>query len=806
MDYPIELTQTYEIYEQIGAGGGGTVYKGLHKRMEKEVVIKKLKGTASTNIQDCRTEVDILKNLRHSYLPQVIDFIDSSEGIFTVMDFIPGKSLQNMLDENYQFTEQEILKYMRQLCEALDYLHSQNPPIIHGDIKPDNIMITPKGNVCLIDFNISGALEGTTATTFGYTPGYSAPEQAEAFEKLRRKIMGLPEEDKKKKRRAKKKAKENAAGAKDASEKKKKDKKSAAGADDEKTMLLDADDEKAVLFSATDEETMLLGTDDEKTVLLESVMEGTVLLEGDMDVTVLLEEGATEITTEQQRAWKEAAAVAFENRVNTSDVPTGKRLEGISIDKRSDIYSLGATIYALLTGKVRDPKDRKLVIPEVSNGFVVVLEKALANDPDRRYQDAGKMLQAVLAVHKKDKKYRNLIRRQRMTLLTIFSLIALSVYCIFLGDDKLAEEKEEQYDELITELKLAAMHEKTMDEFEEIYQKAINALPNSMDAYYEKALYLYEQQGAQAAEEFIDEFLTIPLTENAEIRGDLYYLYGISSFQTGDYQKAAFYLERAIKFAPSNEEIYREYAITLAYLGEHAEAENFLNIAIAYGLSQADTLFVRGEIARMKAEWDEALNYYADAIEESTDKTMKQKIYLLASMTFETIGSKEALLEDTSWLSTAVKELETEQRLPLYECLARDYITLGDFTNDTAYYVEALEAIEEIVILEGATCQTYNDAVRISQASGDMEGAELWAVEMQQKYPEHYSTYIRLCYIEVEKQSKKGDITRSYKNFQLYYQKAKELFERMENRNATNAELLQLDQIYQQLVNDGEIK
>ena len=95
MDYPIELTRSYEIYEQIGAGGGGTVFKGMHKGMRKDVVIKKLKGTASTSIQDCRTEVDILKNLRHSYLPQVIDFIESSEGIFTVMDFIPGKSLQN---------------------------------------------------------------------------------------------------------------------------------------------------------------------------------------------------------------------------------------------------------------------------------------------------------------------------------------------------------------------------------------------------------------------------------------------------------------------------------------------------------------------------------------------------------------------------------------------------------------------------------------------------------------------------------------------------------------------------------------
>ncbi|MBD5459494.1 MAG: serine/threonine protein kinase, partial [Lachnospiraceae bacterium] len=157
MNYPQELTGTYDIYEQIGAGGGGTVYRAMHKRLQKAVVLKKITGGA-TSIQECRTEVDILKNLRHSYLPQVLDFIESSEGIYTVMDFIPGKSMRQMLEEGHIFTEKEVLKYTRQLCEALDYLHSQNPPIVHGDIKPDNIMVTPEGNVCLIDFNISGIL------------------------------------------------------------------------------------------------------------------------------------------------------------------------------------------------------------------------------------------------------------------------------------------------------------------------------------------------------------------------------------------------------------------------------------------------------------------------------------------------------------------------------------------------------------------------------------------------------------------------------------------------------------------------
>ena len=67
MGYPAELTATYDIYQKIGEGGGGEVYIAVHKRLQKTVVLKKIKSTVS--IKDCRTEVDILKNLRHSYLP-----------------------------------------------------------------------------------------------------------------------------------------------------------------------------------------------------------------------------------------------------------------------------------------------------------------------------------------------------------------------------------------------------------------------------------------------------------------------------------------------------------------------------------------------------------------------------------------------------------------------------------------------------------------------------------------------------------------------------------------------------------------
>ena len=151
MNFPEEMEQTYEIEKSIGEGGGGVVYLGYHKRLKKKVVLKKIKGNVSDFVNS-RTEVDALKNLKHSFLPQVIDFIESPEGIYTVMDYVEGESLQQKIDRGYTFSEKEVRRYAEQLCEAVEYLHSQTPPLIHGDIKPDNIMITKEGNVCLIDF------------------------------------------------------------------------------------------------------------------------------------------------------------------------------------------------------------------------------------------------------------------------------------------------------------------------------------------------------------------------------------------------------------------------------------------------------------------------------------------------------------------------------------------------------------------------------------------------------------------------------------------------------------------------------
>ncbi len=167
------VDDVYQVIEEIGSGGMGVVYLAYHLRLEKYVVLKQIKNP-SVSTAMLRNEVDILKSLHHPYLPQVYDFIEFEGDIYTVIDYIDGYDLNCYIDNGWQFTESQLIKWLRQLCEVLSYLHTHYPPVLHTDIKPGNIIITTGGDICLIDFGISVY---NTDVIKGLSENYSSPEQ-----------------------------------------------------------------------------------------------------------------------------------------------------------------------------------------------------------------------------------------------------------------------------------------------------------------------------------------------------------------------------------------------------------------------------------------------------------------------------------------------------------------------------------------------------------------------------------------------------------------------------------------------------
>lgn len=174
----------YEVLREVGRGGMSVVYLAMDKRLNKQWAIKEFrkdKDDASKQIalKALLDEANLMKKLDHPTLPRIVDIIDDNKNVYVVMDYIEGESLNKVLDAYGAQPQEAVIEWAKQLSDVLDYLHTQNPPVIYRDMKPANIMLKPDGTVRLIDFGIAREYkEGKDGDTEAIgTRGYAAPEQ-----------------------------------------------------------------------------------------------------------------------------------------------------------------------------------------------------------------------------------------------------------------------------------------------------------------------------------------------------------------------------------------------------------------------------------------------------------------------------------------------------------------------------------------------------------------------------------------------------------------------------------------------------
>jgi WD40 repeat protein/serine/threonine protein kinase len=174
--------QRYHVVQQVGRGGMGAVYEAVDTRLGNAVALKQMLVNGSHAEQAFQREAQLLAQLRHPALPKVIDFFSEPAGQFLVMEYIPGPTLAELLsDRGASFSADHVVCWAEQILETLDYLHRRQPPIIHRDIKPQNLKLTPEGRVVLLDFGLAKSIAGGQTAVMsslrGYTPQYAALEQ-----------------------------------------------------------------------------------------------------------------------------------------------------------------------------------------------------------------------------------------------------------------------------------------------------------------------------------------------------------------------------------------------------------------------------------------------------------------------------------------------------------------------------------------------------------------------------------------------------------------------------------------------------
>jgi branched-chain amino acid transport system substrate-binding protein len=163
----------------------GTVYEAIDLRLYKTVALKECHFTDERRRKQFKREAHLLAKLRHPAMPQVNDhFKEDDEVHFLVMDFVSGEDLGDRLQRsNSPFPTREVLKWADQLLDVLDYLHTQEPPIVHRDIKPQNLKLTERKQIILLDFGLAKGFAGqmshvtTPDSLFGFSTYYSSLEQ-----------------------------------------------------------------------------------------------------------------------------------------------------------------------------------------------------------------------------------------------------------------------------------------------------------------------------------------------------------------------------------------------------------------------------------------------------------------------------------------------------------------------------------------------------------------------------------------------------------------------------------------------------
>ncbi len=172
----------YRILSEIGHGGMSVVYLAINEKANKTWAIKEVRRDGKNDYNMVRqsliTEIDTLKSVKHPKLPSIVDIIEDEDSFIIVMDYIEGRSLEKILEENGPQPEEYVKEWAKQLCDVLGYLHSCDPPIIYRDMKPSNIMLKPNGEITIIDFGTAKKYDVSLESTTGLgTAGYAAPEQ-----------------------------------------------------------------------------------------------------------------------------------------------------------------------------------------------------------------------------------------------------------------------------------------------------------------------------------------------------------------------------------------------------------------------------------------------------------------------------------------------------------------------------------------------------------------------------------------------------------------------------------------------------
>lgn len=472
---------------------------------------------------------------------------------------------------------------------------------------------------------------------------------------------------------------------------------------------------------------------------------------------------------------------------------------GNGIDERSDIYSLGATLYTLITGKKPSSHywNNESILDKnvnISPGFAHIIDKMMQLDPDDRYQNGVELLDALDNIIELDDRFIELKRKRRGHRAITFLMFVTSACLMVSGYFIRKRELDIEYNSVINEIRDNISNGDY--DIDNLLDEAQSILPKRIDAYEAKIESLYKSGKYNECISYGTDAIDSPkydviTKDDKDSLGNMFYIVGNAYYENEDYSSAIANFQKAIEYNATNPLFYRDISISEAKNGNTEDAITYLNYAVDHGLEEDSIQMAKGEIEFSKSNYDLAIESFERAFELSTDDSVKRRDMVLEINTYKKMGNESV---DKAIEFMKNREGEFGDSSPyLIESMADMYARKGDYQN-AATYLSKLKNMGDISL------RTYSNIAIVYQNMGDMSNARTYLNEMIDTYPNEYESYMRYAMFEADEQSRLPNESRNYSDFAKYYNKAVELYQ---NAKADDVEMKKLSSMAEQLKSGG---
>jgi serine/threonine-protein kinase len=469
-------------------------------------------------------------------------------------------------------------------------------------------------------------------------------------------------------------------------------------------------------------------------------------------------------------------------------------------DQRTDIYSLGVTVYQMLTGKSpNEPpyefKPLRQMNSALSEGIEYIVDKCIQPDPVNRYQSVAELLFDIDNIYLFNSAYKRKRRLRKCKIATEVLLLLGGAAVTVYGAVNIPSEQNEVYSDCVDK-GYAAIDEGDFDGAEKIFDTAAEFRPQSCDAYLGKAQIYLKQNDTEGCEKYLTELSDKypQFVENPEFS----YTLGTVCYDLEDYESAAAYIGEAVENDDENNVDYiRDLAVTYAKLGDTGNAEKYLDKLDDADIEKDINCYISGQLLESEGDYEGAVEKYEEALKVSDSEDIKYKCYKSLSDVYLELrhtspDNWEYIKAQIDVLERAQKDLENKNNLVLTEALAEAYYT-------GQRYDMAISEYKELINMGYSRDYIYRNLAIIYQGQNDFDSAKSCLEEMKEKFPDSYTCYIQLCYLVIDTENQKPKSDRDYSEVEEYYGKAVELAPEGEN----DSQIIQLTAKVNELKDKG---